>query len=407
MTLYRKLGIAIILLWTLVVTILRAVRFPNDFAEAHWLLDYRFGFVRRGLVGTVFTLLRIVMHMQPTEQLIAILSGVAFAVYGLMLVALGLRIIHRLEWSTGAVLVVQVFFSSPFIVMSAHLMGYFDNLIILLTAMSIILLLKGRIWFAACLQVIAILVHENSLLVGFPVFCLAWLLLNCQRRKSGSVQLPFWPLLLPIAAFLLLVISSTLLSPDFEQSLSIYLSNFQFIRRNRSTLVPAWLSTTFFEYYSSQKESFIDRLFSLTSYNLVGPPILAILCFTFYAYRIRIASAESIILLVVCLAPQMMHVLAWDTTRILTYSILCTFLILWIYTETSSSRRNVSSAVKCLCLAVLVWNIIQLTPLMDGKGDHFTLETRLLLYTPMLVSSLSLTLCKDPVPTSERSAIQG
>ena len=26
---------------------------PNDFAEAHWLLDYRFGFVRRGLAGSI------------------------------------------------------------------------------------------------------------------------------------------------------------------------------------------------------------------------------------------------------------------------------------------------------------------------------------------------------------------
>jgi hypothetical protein len=38
--------------WAMVITMARAVRYPNDFAEAHWLLDYRFGLIRRGLAGS-------------------------------------------------------------------------------------------------------------------------------------------------------------------------------------------------------------------------------------------------------------------------------------------------------------------------------------------------------------------
>ena len=42
--------------WAMAVTMARAVRYPNDFAEAHWLLDYRFGFIRRGFAGTLLSL---------------------------------------------------------------------------------------------------------------------------------------------------------------------------------------------------------------------------------------------------------------------------------------------------------------------------------------------------------------
>jgi len=38
--------------WAMVITMARAVRYPNDFAEAHWLLDYRFGFIKRALAGS-------------------------------------------------------------------------------------------------------------------------------------------------------------------------------------------------------------------------------------------------------------------------------------------------------------------------------------------------------------------
>jgi hypothetical protein len=35
---------SVLLPLTVALTLSRAMRWPNDFAEAHWLLDYRFGF---------------------------------------------------------------------------------------------------------------------------------------------------------------------------------------------------------------------------------------------------------------------------------------------------------------------------------------------------------------------------
>ena len=46
----------LVLLWTLGITLARAIRTPNDYSEAHWLLDYRFGFIKRGLIGSMCSL---------------------------------------------------------------------------------------------------------------------------------------------------------------------------------------------------------------------------------------------------------------------------------------------------------------------------------------------------------------
>jgi len=206
----KKIEMGAVFVLTLVVTILRAARLPNDFSKAHWLIDYRFGFVKRGLIGTAISLTTRAMHIRPTEQLVAVLSGVQFVIFCAVLIAVALRVVHRSGWSTSAILAALVFFSSPFMVMSAHLIGYFDNIIIVLGVLSIALLLNGRIWSAAAVQAIAILVHENALLVGFPAFCLAWLLVNRLRVQSEGRRLAVWPLVLPVATFLILVVTQSL-----------------------------------------------------------------------------------------------------------------------------------------------------------------------------------------------------
>ncbi len=92
MTRRRRLTIAALLLWTFVVTILRGVQSPNEFAETHWLIDYRLGFTRRALVGSLVTLLT---GGKPTLQLIDGLSCAAFALFCLAMFALSLRVLDR------------------------------------------------------------------------------------------------------------------------------------------------------------------------------------------------------------------------------------------------------------------------------------------------------------------------
>ena len=289
--------------------------------------------------------------------------------------------------------------------MSAHLMGYYDNVIIVLTVLSIVLLLKGRLWLAACLQAVSMFVHESSLLVGFPLFCFAWWLINRQRRKSSGAQLSLTPVLLPVVAFIVIAAAQSIFLPaDFELLLAKRLSDFAFIEDGRGTLMPHWLTITFFQYYGLEGGRFIGRLFDISMWGLALPSMLAVLYFSVGAWNIRIFSAESIALLGVCLIPQALHAVAVDTPRIWTYSIVCSFLALWISAEIFAARRAVSFVVRLLFLAAMAANIVGVTPLMDGQNDHFSLAGRLLLYAPVIGAALILMGREDPGSIQERVA---
>jgi hypothetical protein len=255
-------------------------------------------------------------------------------------------------------------------------------------------------------QALAILVHENTLLVGFPAFCLASLLVTRHTATAARAKIAEttwlgafsalrgyfpWPLLLPVGTFLILVVSQSLAPTNLEQSLTSHLSSFPFIERNlQNTRVPHWITITFFDSYALHRGLFTGRLISGAMLGLVLPSMLAILGVTVDAYGLRDLSIESIVLLGVCLAPQMMHLVAWDTARIWTYSILTSFLVLWIYAELFGARTAVSPFVRLLCLAALALNALELTPLMDGLHDRFELVPRLVLYAPVIAVAVEV-----------------
>src|SRR5436309_6933176 len=110
-----RVGVAALLVWTLALTSLRATRLPNDFSKAHWLIDYRFGFVKRGLVGTLLSLTTHAIHVRPTDRLLGLLASLQFIVFCVVLLYLGVRIVRRSAWSTTPLLLMLVFFSSPFV----------------------------------------------------------------------------------------------------------------------------------------------------------------------------------------------------------------------------------------------------------------------------------------------------
>jgi len=390
MTRTGKLLTVAVVAWTFAATFLRALRPPNDFAEAHWLLDYRWGPVKRGLAGALLTLYATVFNVRHSEELIAAVSYLAFAGFALALAGVSLRLLARSQWSPAAILLVLVFSSSPFIVMSAHLVGYYDHIFITMTVLSIGLLLGGRLWLAALLQGAAILVHESTILVGFPLFCLAWLLVNGRLRPSGRRALSVVPLLLPIAvALTMFVVQKTLLAPGFEAAYRTHLAQFDFIRNNRSAMVPNYIALSFIWFYSTTL--FIERLaLNPSMHMLVLPSVLAFICFVIKTYDRPIWSFETAAFVTACLMPQLLHAVAWDTERIWTYSILTGFLAVWIYEEVGGSGRRVPPSVWLLCLIALVLNSVMLTPLMDQEQDRLRLGARLLVYLPAMAAACTL-----------------
>jgi hypothetical protein len=373
------------MLWTLAVTCLRGARLPNDFSKEHWFIDYRFGFVKRGLIGTVVWLTTAIARTRPSERLIQALSVGMFLLFCAALVWLCLRIVRRSNWASGPALALLVFLSSPFVVMSAHLIGYYDNIIIVLTIVSLALLFRDRIWAAAIVQAISILVHENALLIGFPPFILAWRLQRIGR--SASRQSSLAPLV-PLVAFATIALAQAAAPHSLERSLTGYLATYPFLAPAIGAVrVPHWITITFYDSYTLHQGHFQERLLSQPLITLVLPTLLAILGSVFEAFPIGAVSVDSLLILGTCLVPEAMHVMAWDTARIWTYTIIDALFVWWAYAELGTVRESGSQWMEIVCLIVLLVNAIAATPLMDGLRDRFEVTTRLLLYAPALAAA--------------------
>ena len=52
-----KKQLLIVCIIILVMTILRGLRFPNIWSYSHMFFDYEFGFMRRGLIGAILSLI--------------------------------------------------------------------------------------------------------------------------------------------------------------------------------------------------------------------------------------------------------------------------------------------------------------------------------------------------------------
>ncbi len=373
------------LVWTLVVTVMRTARWPNDFAEAHWLFDYRLGLIKRGLPGELVALGTGLVGRGPTEGLIAFLSAAIFALLVTTLLFVVWRLVSLDRWSGASVLTAVAFLSSSYVVMTAHLMGYFDHVVVLSSIAAVGLLLRGRAWWAGAVVAVAVLVHEHTLVVGFPAVLVAWLLATDRRRERADAALPLLPLGLPLVSFGALAVAGARLSPDtFQDTFVPHLESFPFVGGDMHLFVPEWLSVGVLESAGGQLHRFVERLASRDILILIVPTTLALLACALDRFVVTGRSRVAAIVAAV-MAPQVLHMAGWDTVRIWTFSVVVALVCAWIVAETSRPRgRQASPAVLAAAVTAVVINVVTEVPLYDNLVERYPLATRAWLYGPAI-----------------------
>ena len=390
-----QLALAVPLGLTLFLTLARAWRWPNDFAEAHWLLDYRFGFVKRGLAGHLLHGVLKQFGARPTARIIAGISVAVLVLLSLVLLWTALQVITTAARDEAAVLASLAFVSSPFVVMTAHLMGYLDGIVLLLAVGAVALTLKGRLWAAAATQAIAILVHESAVFVGLPLVLLAiWVTTEQAPSRQGRAK-RLMPLSLPFIACVALALSAGRLRPDFQQVYSLHLMNYPFVAGDMHIFVPEWITPGFLQHIAEQKRHFVERITEAPMLGLVLPTVIALLAWTMDACRLRARSITAWLFVGATFAPQLMHLAAWDTMRIWTYSIAMAWLGAWILTRVAGADGEVSLGVRGIAVLALLVNVAASAFLLDHQTDHYSLATRLVLFAPTLITALVLFLRSD------------
>ena len=386
------------LFWTATITVLRAIRWPNDWAEAHWLIGYNFGFVKRGLVGTLFS----PFANKNAELAIKIASTSLFLLFCLVLFAVCTRITKNGQFDISSILVALIFFTSPYMVMSAHLNGYFDNVLIMLSVLACMLAQRNRIVFSSLVISVGLLIHEIILVVGFPSAIFFALLQHIKQEKPSSTAQLFRGflsrhkllLVLPPLTFLCLSFGQTffLNTATVRRQLTSYLSQFVFVEQNRNVLVPTAFTTSLLDYLIDESPHFLDRIAKPIYALHIGLPLSILLCFGWTKLKPIYSKWTTLCILVaITLLPLSLHIIAWDISRIWTYPIIVALLGVWAITEAlPATHLEEEDSILLIMSAVIVicFQLFISTPLMDGVHERFSTEDRILLYMPPLILTI-------------------
>ncbi len=396
LTRHHRLFAGLLLAWAFAATTARALRGPNDFALAHWLLDWRLGPLKRGLPGS---LLALATGGAPDQ---AAATAAAWCVFAASTAAL-LYALWQLSGrgrDTGGTLVALVVAGSPLVVMHAHLVGYFDGVVIALVVPAIALALRGRAAAGSLLLAVAVAAHEMTLLVALPAFLLA-----VRGGGGGAPQVggaaregvDWRRAAAPsLAVFGLMGVAQALQPPGALQgAVAARLAAQPGLDPVIAASLPGWLTDSFLENLRQCAGGAWERALWAVAPLLVAPALLALLWHARPAWRTRGGAA---VFLVACALPQAAQLFAWDAPRIWTWSLLAAVLGAWVVRATARpaqggagvAERPFARPVRLSLVAVMLLDLVLTIPLMDSQADRLPIAARLLLHLPVVAGAAAL-----------------
>ena len=304
------------------IAICKGLRFPNLWSATQAQIDYRHGFVKRGLFGEVVTAILGLNHYAR----FAMFSFLALAIVLLLLVGFVRRSGIMRSSGTGAAVV--VFASSLAVTNISNLVGYFDILEIGLTV-CLLLIRRPIVRFLASLPIGAacILLHESFLLSFFPLLLFSFYVDFIEGRTSTkTVGLQIASLTLAAFALTVAVAIRPSISmdqlPKLEQEVS---SRTDFHVRHDFFLV---LSRSTADNFAKMRSLYLRRGYWYRHLSVVLALVSMVAFITFYASRFCKAAENKTVmrhafvaLILVGCMPLGIHLLGFDIDRF--YSVAC------------------------------------------------------------------------------------
>lgn len=321
-----------------VVSAARAVGVPAEYSVGHWLQHYGYGFIKRGLPGTLIKPL--VDHREGVE--IRLLLGYLTIIILVVSVGAIVRAIQQLlaggqagarvqgagVWlvSLGAAI---AFAASPFSRNLGFLIGYFDHLLVIATLLSLALVRSNHWLLAGLVGAAAMLSHELYLVVGLPSVALAcWLKLHGEEgtrwvRMTHAVGIP---LLVGLA----ILVAAENLSAAALASLRAEIIRGVALGSESVTASTAHLAEPLVETFAAEAHGGWSRLLRPSVLNVTWPSFVVLLgAAVALAYRFggRIAC---VLALGAVFAPLAAHFVAFDSGRITGFALFGAFTALYV-----------------------------------------------------------------------------
>lgn len=398
----RKVLLSILCFYSLIFNVLKTLRLPSDWSEAHWMMDYRFGFTKRGLAGEIFG-----WFFEKNEFSIVILSaGILFLLY-ILILKIALNEIYKQQNSFYRILFFLIFFLSQYIIFSSHLIGYLDHVIILLTILIIFLIKQKKILLASIVATFSIFIHEISFLLMLPISCFAIIVSEISVEQFSFKNIVSANIIKKLVLFLILPFLTTISISSYQElnnenyfsHIFNYLKQIPFISEKAADSVASAYTKSFSYYFKEESSHFIQRIFLSKGTVFYGIPILFSLWMIFKEFRLKENFQLFFLLMVISFIPLLLHAVAYDTYRIWAFPFMILFLGFWILSSKFKIKKEETRKLSTLEIAFFIISFLFVTlvpnDLLDNEVERFSLPIRLIMILPIF---LILYLLKKPQP---------
>lgn len=382
--------LALLYFYALIFSVLKTIRFPNEWSEAHWLIDYRFGFIKRGLAGQIFG-----FFFQKNEFNILLVSAVILLILYGCIYFIALRQTNNISRNIYRVVFYLILFLSQYVVLSAHIIGYLDHIVFLLTILIIYLIRKNLIFLSSILVCISLLIHEISFFLTIPISLFALIIAEMSDEKFSFKEVFNLKLFkksilflgLPAVLMFFLSCYQELYGKDNYLNLFNYLNGSGLIKKDIADLVATSYTEKFTHYLATESKSFIIKMIYHKSFAF-SLPILFLLFIVYKEYH-RIGLSLFFLFMIAVLSPLLLHFVAWDTYRIWAFPYMTMFLGYWIlnlkFKNNTYQPKQFPVLLIIISVLVMVFLAITQPDLFDFEVARFTLIERILMVIPILV----------------------
>jgi hypothetical protein len=392
---YEKI-ILTVLSGSFFITIFRTIRFPNDWAEAHWLVSYEHGFIKRGLPGTIISSL-IYSGLFDNELLIKTISTFLLVLFYILLFLLSIRMLKKSDYNFTYQLVLLMFLTSPFITLTAHFNGYYDNILVMFSILGSIMIISGKTGWAVLIMAVGVFVHESFFVFGIPFIIFTAVLMygfnsktpaNLRLLKNFYLSYPA-VILIPLLIFLFITAYQNIMMDhnSMRNELINHLFDYSFIGDDKGIVIPDILTTSYTGFLKEQSPLFFERITRYQSLIRFGLPLILLLIVIWKLFSSKKDRLNWFVLsAVIIIFPLSLHLIAWDTARIWTYPIITGWLFILLITETTptiNSKGKYSGIINIFLIIVILQQVYINTPLMDGESERLSLLYRIIFYAPL------------------------
>ena len=305
--------------------------------QPFWLIDYHDGFIKRGLAGAItgfFT------DRHNLSRLWSHVLAIHFVLCALILIAIGLWGLLRAA-KPAVLMIVALFFTSPFLATLAYNTGYLDAPVYLLYVTAVLCLAAN--WYIAAIVIgcIGPFIHES-----FAFFWAALIVLAVWRdgfRRGAWLLLPLLGTVVVLGWHSQSAAVAQIMRSPLADPVKAGMIDHQF----GQTI--AWALGTMYRHYMQHPW---NALMSIVWFGLTTVAMIA--C---YVWSSHLDRRTVLALLLATLAPTALIFVAWDLSRFLVASALaCVVAILFIQTAAAVETR-IKTGACALVIAVGAFNL--------------------------------------------------